>query len=44
MQIKSGENIFAVGDVFETVEDGGALEGDVSSMILGKFAFCCGSK
>ena len=23
--------IFAVGDVFETVEDGGALEGDVSS-------------
>ena len=29
-------SIFAVGDVFETVEDGGALEGDVSSNDIGE--------
>ena len=28
--------IFAVGDVFETVEDGGPLEGDVSSNDIGE--------
>ena len=33
---KNVESIFAVGDVFETVEDGGALEGDVSSNDIGE--------